>query len=84
MPGHAIISIKPIFSRERLYESSLQDIHSDYRRYRATGEKDWLQVVFLSQGFWASFVYRLSRMVYVKVRIPVIHQMLRLISQVAH
>jgi serine O-acetyltransferase len=35
-------------------------IHSDYRRYRAT-EESVLTTIFLTQGFWASCVYRFSR-----------------------
>jgi serine O-acetyltransferase len=32
-------------------------LHQDYRRYRAAGEP-WFVTVFLTQGFWASCVYR--------------------------
>jgi serine O-acetyltransferase len=35
-------------------------IHSDYRRYRAA-EESALTTIFLTQGFWASCVYRFSR-----------------------
>jgi serine O-acetyltransferase len=35
-------------------------IQSDYRRYRATDESV-LTTIFLTQGFWASCVYRFSR-----------------------
>jgi serine O-acetyltransferase len=35
-------------------------IRSDYRRYRAT-EESVLTTLFLTQGFWASCVYRFSR-----------------------
>jgi serine O-acetyltransferase len=35
-------------------------IHTDYRRYRAT-EESALTTIFLTQGFWASCVYRFSR-----------------------
>jgi serine O-acetyltransferase len=35
-------------------------IHSDYRRYRAT-EESVLTTIFLTQGFWATCVYRFSR-----------------------
>ena len=37
-----------------------QHIHRDYRRYAMTGDPP-LRTVFLSQGFWASCVYRLCR-----------------------
>ncbi len=35
-------------------------IYTDYRRYRAT-EESALTTIFLTQGFWASCVYRFSR-----------------------
>jgi serine O-acetyltransferase len=35
-------------------------IHRDYRRHAMTGEPP-LRTLFLSQGFWASCVYRLAR-----------------------
>ncbi len=35
-------------------------IQSDYRRYRAT-EESALTTIFLTQGFWATCVYRFSR-----------------------
>jgi serine O-acetyltransferase len=37
-----------------------RQIHGDYRRYRAT-EESLLTTIFLTQGFWASCVYRMSR-----------------------
>jgi serine O-acetyltransferase len=35
-------------------------IYLDYRRYRACGESAWTTIC-MSQGFWASCVYRVSR-----------------------
>lgn len=35
-------------------------VHRDFRRHQATGETPW-RTLLLSQGFWASTVYRLSR-----------------------
>ena len=35
-------------------------VYLDYRRYRASDESV-LTTIFLTQGFWASFVYRVSR-----------------------
>ena len=61
-------------------QAALRHIFADYRRYRATGEKGWLQVVFLSQGFWASVVYRLSHWVYVDFKFPVIWTVLRFMT----
>lgn len=64
-------------------KDTLQHIHSDYRRYRATGESGLLQVILFKQGFWASFVYRMSHWVYTDVKIPVLRQLLRSIFTVA-
>ena len=35
-------------------------LYTDYRRYRATGARNCLVVMVLTQGFWASSVYRVS------------------------
>jgi serine O-acetyltransferase len=37
-----------------------EHIHGDFRRYRVTNDPA-LRTLFLSQGFWASCVYRISR-----------------------
>lgn len=39
-------------------------IRSDYRRYRATGASNRIEVVCFTQGFWASSAYRLARAVH--------------------
>ena len=39
--------------------SLLGQIHKDYRRYRAGGAS-WFETIFLTQGFWATCVYRMS------------------------
>jgi len=55
-------------------------IYSDYRRYRATGgnQGSFLGVLLLSQGFWASCVYRFSHQV-VQIKIPILRRSLRII-----
>jgi serine O-acetyltransferase len=45
-------------------------IHHDYRRYRAAGAKSALPVIILTQGFWASAVFRLSHWALDHFRIP--------------
>lgn len=45
-------------------------LHSDLRRYRATGARSALSVILLTQGFWASSVYRGSRWFLTRVRLP--------------
>ncbi len=59
-----------------------QNIYSDYRRYRATGEKGFLQIILFSQGFWASSVNRVSHQIFRSVQIPVIRQLFRFFSMV--
>jgi serine O-acetyltransferase len=53
-----------------------RDIYLDYRRYRAAGG-GWFSVVFLTQGFWASSVYRFSRWAWLGVKVPVLRRLLR-------
>jgi serine O-acetyltransferase len=36
------------------------ELYKDYRRYRATGAGSWFGVIFLTQGFWAVCLYRLT------------------------
>jgi serine O-acetyltransferase len=61
---------------------TLNDIHSDYRRYRATGGGSWVEVVFFAQGFWASSTYRLSHLVHTDIKIPVIRPIFRFFSKI--
>ena len=55
--------------------SLFQLIASDYRKYVKYGGS-FLTVVFLTQGFWAIFQYRIANTVYRKVHIPVLRQLL--------
>lgn len=64
------------------FRETLINIYSDYRRYRATGENGWLQVVLLTQGFWASSVYRLSHLVYSELNIPIIRHVMRFFTKI--
>jgi len=45
---------------EKPRTSLWSDLYKDYRRYRATGARGWFGVIFLTQGFWAVSVYRLT------------------------
>lgn len=47
-----------------------QLIYSDYRRYRAAGARGALAVVAMTQGFWASVVYRLTHWALCHAPIP--------------
>src|ERR1041385_1007181 len=46
-----------------------QAVYKDYRRYRATGARNALSVIALTQGFWASTVFRLSHWAIYRFRI---------------
>src|SRR5437879_13036820 len=48
----------------------LKTVYRDYRRYRATGARNALSVIALTQGFWASAVFRLSHWALVHFRLP--------------
>src|SRR5262245_19893072 len=53
-----------------------RDIYLDFRRYRATGD-GWFSVIFLTQGFWASAVYRFSRWSWLGVKNRFLRRALR-------
>ena len=61
-----------------------QLIRSDCRRYRATGAKSTLGVVLLTQGLWATTVYRIHRHVILNWRIPVIRPLARICGLLAN
>jgi serine O-acetyltransferase len=44
-------------------------IYKDYRRYRAAGARNALSVIALTQGFWASLVFRLCHWMIEHVRL---------------
>jgi serine O-acetyltransferase len=52
-------------------------IYLDYRRYRAAGARSALPVVALTQGFWASAVFRLSHWALSSCRIPGLRTMVK-------
>src|SRR5215475_7271928 len=45
-------------------------IYLDYRRYFAAGARNALSVIALTQGFWASTIYRVSHWALGRCRIP--------------
>jgi serine O-acetyltransferase len=53
-------------------------IYTDYRRFRVTGGGR-LETIFLTQGFWACFAYRLTRWVMLKVRFAVVRKPLTML-----
>jgi len=54
--------------QERLPLSRL--IYRDYRRYFAAGARNSISVIALTQGFWASTVFRVSHWALTRCRIP--------------
>jgi serine O-acetyltransferase len=56
-------------------------IRIDFRRYRATG--DSVGTILLSQGFWASSVYRISRAAVVGARPAFLRRPLRVLATLA-
>jgi serine O-acetyltransferase len=54
-------------------------IRTDYRRYRATNESA-LTTIFLTQGFWASCVYRFSRGLVHGMRPGILRKMLKMLT----
>jgi serine O-acetyltransferase len=61
-----------------------QLIRSDYRRYRAAGAGSWLGVVLLTQGLWATTVYRINRHCLLHLRVPGLRQVARAVGLLAH
>src|SRR5438105_11887563 len=48
-------------------------LRKDYRRYRAAGARNALSVIALTQGFWASAVFRVSHWMLARLRAPGLH-----------
>ncbi len=55
----------------------LQLIRSDYRRYRAAGAGSWLGTWLLTQGLWASTVYRVGSRVHHGLHLPLLRPLAR-------
>lgn len=55
-------------------------LYRDYRRYRATGARSFLPVVALTQGFWASAVFRVSHWLVKHVRMRGLRLLVRIPS----
>jgi len=54
-----------------------QLIHSDYKKYYKYGG-NFVSIVFLTQGFWAVFQYRIANLIYRRINVPLIRQLLLL------
>jgi len=50
-------------------------LYKDYRRYRAAGARNALSVVALTQGFWASAIFRLSHWALARFTWPILRTM---------
>lgn len=55
-----------------------QLIASDYKKYKKYGG-NLFSILFLTQGFWAVFQYRIAHFAFEKVRIPVVRQLVLLV-----
>lgn len=55
-----------------------QLIKSDYKKYKNYGGS-FLTIIFLTQGFWAILQYRIANVIYRKIHIPILRQILILI-----
>jgi serine O-acetyltransferase len=60
------------------------NLRADLDRHVAYTGSSRLKLVLLTQGVWATVEYRYSRWVMTKVRIPIIRQVLQLISMIWH
>lgn len=49
-------------------------IVSDYKKYKKYGG-NFLTIVFLTQGFWAIFQYRIANLAYRRIKIPIVRQL---------
>ncbi|MBS3992575.1 MAG: serine acetyltransferase [Bacteroidetes bacterium] len=52
-----------------------QLIYSDYKKYKKYGS-NFLSILFLTQGFWASMQYRIANFIFRNVNLPVLRQLL--------
>lgn len=60
------------------------EVYRDYRRYRSTGAGSWFGVVFLTQGFWASCVYRVTTRMERARSLPVLGNLLHALGTILH
>src|SRR5438105_10662067 len=70
--AHAISSdtVATALSKFSFLSSALsQALHKDYRRYRAAGARSVLSVA-LTQGFWASAIFRVSHWALERLTLP--------------
>ena len=56
-----------------------QELRADFRRYQYPHPQKWYVVVFLTQGFWATCAYRLSRRILTKRAWPLLGPLLKLL-----
>lgn len=54
-------------------------IHSDYKKYKRYGGH-FLSIIFFTQGFWAVFQYRVAHFIYKKIKVPILRQLLLVIT----
>jgi serine O-acetyltransferase len=57
-------------SRQEVCHGLFRTLYRDYRRYRAAGARNPLSVIILTQGFWATAVFRVSHWLIAHIRLP--------------
>ena len=57
----------------------IEDLKTDIDRYVFMSKKHWLSMFFMKQGLWILTQYRVSRWVDLKVKLPVVRQILKVI-----
>ena len=62
----------------------LENFRADIDRYVIVYNQNWLFLLLTKQGLWASAEYRFGYWVRSKVHIPIIRQILKLISFICH
>lgn len=50
-------------------------IKSDYNKYKKYGG-NFISIIFLTQGFWAIFQYRIAHLCFKKINIPIFRQLI--------
>src|ERR1044071_1475325 len=64
---------------DRTSGSLFGELYADYRRYRAAGARSALSVIALTQGFWASAIFRISHWALKRFNFPVLRTVINAI-----
>lgn len=64
--------------------SMLRKVRNDIDRYVVLRQKNWLFLLLTEQGIWSLLEYRFSHWVHYYVKIPMIRQILKVVSCICH